>query len=410
MPMLGMGSASAGLFPWCPTQEWRALLVMGVGACVGSVLPDRRCDIWIVTGFVTWFVRNPYFSVALVCATLIIGLFRRNALRALGAVIVVCLMMPKVWRSLTLNEPWRHAWLDQTGTTLLLLATLYYLREQHDQRVIGWRVKDWVAFVLFPSNALNPINIAPSHLDSLRAANACISGGFRALGLAAAKGLGLVIIYQVCAHFWYSRWSQEDFLTFMTTLSWWKIWGCLFVTHIACVLWLSGTADVAVAIARFHGLSLPYNYRWALLAWNPVELWRRWAIYNRRFLLKTVYFPAGGRNRHQLRNILLTFLTSAVLLHSGWFGSRFWVVGGDMLLLFCAYFLLQGIAVCACVVWWRWCGKDPSSDRELRLTYGRVITTLLTQGFAAWIHVLILAPSGVPWTARLAFMREAFGL
>jgi hypothetical protein len=247
-------------------------------------------------------------------------------------------------------------------------------------------------------------------LDSRRAASACISGGFKALGLAAAKGVGLALILHAAGHLWYTRWSAEEFLSSVSTRAPWEVWSALFVTHIACVLWLSGTADVAVAIARFHGLDLPYNYKWALLAWNPVELWRRWAIYNRRFLLKTVYFPAGGRNRHQLRNILMTFLASAVVLHSGWFGSRYWIVGGDMLFLFCAYFLLQGVSVCACVIWWRWTGKDPSSDRQLRLSPGRVFTTLLTQGFAAWIHVLILAPSGVPWTGRLAFMREAIGL
>jgi len=37
-------------------------------------------------------------------------------------------------------------------------------------------------------------------------------------------------------------------------------------------------------------------------------------------LLSLVYFPLGGGRRHRTRNIMLTFLASALLLHSGWPG------------------------------------------------------------------------------------------
>ena len=63
------------------------------------------------------------------------------------------------------------------------------------------------------------------------------------------------------------------------------------------------------------------NFRWPLLATSPVDLWRRWNIYNRRLLLKFVYFPLGGNRRHVYRNILLTFLGSALILHTGYCGS-----------------------------------------------------------------------------------------
>ena len=58
---------------------------------------------------------------------------------------------------------------------------------------------------------------------------------------------------------------------------------------------VQSVADVVIVVARLYGWPLPPPFRWALLAWNPVELWRRWGIYTRRFLLKVVYFPLLGQ-------------------------------------------------------------------------------------------------------------------
>ena len=68
------------------------------------------------------------------------------------------------------------------------------------------------------------------------------------------------------------------------------------------------------------------NFRWPLLATSPVALWRRWNIYNRRLLLKFVYFPLGGNRRARLPQHPGTFLASALLLHTGFLGSPWWGV------------------------------------------------------------------------------------
>src|SRR5262249_24922567 len=160
-------------------------------------------------------------------------------------------------------------------------------------------------------------------------------------------------------------------------------WAVVALNYVALVLALSGVADLAVVIARLFGWRLQSPFRWALLAWKPVELWRRWGIYTRRFLLKTVYFPLGGNTRHRLLNVMATFMASALVLHSGWLGSKYWQVGPGGWRDHAIYFFMQGLAVCACLVFWQLTGKPPSADRELRWSWLRVPTTVATQAMSA---------------------------
>jgi D-alanyl-lipoteichoic acid acyltransferase DltB (MBOAT superfamily) len=180
-------------------------------------------------------------------------------------------------------------------------------------------------------------------------------------------------------------------------------------SYLFCALVLSGTADLVVVVARVFGWHLPHSFRWALLAWNPVELWRRWAIYNRRLLLTLVYFPLGGSERRRTLNVLLTFLASGLVLHSGWVGSKYWELGVGGWRDQSAYFLIQGLAVCGCLWFWRLTGKDPRSDRELRWSAPRVLGALATQAFSAWVHILVLAPQ-LEWSERWHLMARCLGL
>jgi hypothetical protein len=167
--------------------------------------------------------------------------------------------------------------------------------------------------------------------------------------------------------------------------------------------------DVAVVVARAFGVRLPHPFRLALLAWNPVELWRRWGIYNRKLLLKLVYFPLGGSDRHRYLNVMLTFLASALVLHSGWIGSRYWEIGAGGWRDESVYFALQGLAVCACLAWWQLRGKDPRADRALRWSPSRVVATVATQALSAWLHLIVL-PQQVPWAERWRLMVRCLGL
>jgi D-alanyl-lipoteichoic acid acyltransferase DltB (MBOAT superfamily) len=187
------------------------------------------------------------------------------------------------------------------------------------------------------------------------------------------------------------------------------LWCIVAASYVETYLLLAASADVPILIARLYGWSLPTPFRAPLLAWNPVELWRRWGIYNRQFLLRVVYFPLGGNRRHRYRNVILTFLASALVLHSGWFGSKYLEVGIAGWRDESLYFLLQGLAVCACLALWRRTGKEVGSDRGLRWSGRRLLATLATQGASALAHVVILA-QGIDLAARFRLIGRCLGL
>ncbi|HSY39866.1 MAG TPA: hypothetical protein VLA79_10070, partial [Polyangia bacterium] len=147
--------------------------------------------------------------------------------------------------------------------------------------------------------------------------------------------------------------------------------------------------------------------------WNPVELWRRWGIYNRKLLLTLVYFPLGGRERHRTRNVLATFLASALLLHTGWFGSRYWAIGLGGWRDQTVYFLVQGLLVCGCLFYRD--VRDPHADRResadhtLRWSWSRAAGTVATQGASALAHVIILAHA-LPFAARFGLIARCLAL
>jgi hypothetical protein len=89
---------------------------------------------------------------------------------------------------------------------------------------------------------------------------------------------------------------------------------------------------------------------------------------------------------------MLTFLASALLLHSGWFGSKYWQVGTAGWRDQSIYFLLQGAGVCACLAVWDWTGKSARSRGAPRWSLALVAGVVGTQAWSALVHVIILAP------------------
>jgi D-alanyl-lipoteichoic acid acyltransferase DltB (MBOAT superfamily) len=242
-------------------------------------------------------------------------------------------------------------------------------------------------------------------LDYLKESYIPAGSILRAAALCAAKSLLLVLAARFAGGWYFSSISASDFKA-LTHL---KLWLVVYFNYATTVLWLSGTADFVVAVARACGIPLDFNYKFALLAWNPVEVWRRWAIYNRKLLLKLIYFPLGGNQRQVYRNIMATFLASAWVLHSGWIGSRYLEVGLEGWRDYSVYFIIQGLAVCGCLFYWKIIRKDSRSDRDLRFSPGRIVATVATQGFNAWVHVLILGQVGWTWGQRWELMGRLCG-
>jgi hypothetical protein len=379
-------------------------LTLWVGAVAVRLLPAHAHLLAGLTGIVVlaqWTALR-YVAYHLLLVSTAYLLRRRPLLSALlcaGGVFLI----PKELFRLFYHWQFFHDWLSPFLLAHFLLVLAYVWRERQRNVVPDPSFGDWLVLFLFPSHAMNPMNFAPSHL--WRARTARVRDVLQTLLLVSCKALAVMLLAQLLPGFRLWERPAED----LARAAWPALWLSVGYSYLYVALTLSGTADLVVVVARVFGWHLPHPFRWALLAWNPVELWRRWAIYNRRLLLTLVYFPLGGSARHRMLNVLITFLASGIVLHSGWVGSKFWELGAGGWRDQTAYFLLQGLAVCACLGLWQLRGKDPRADRELRWSAVRVVCTILTQAFSAWAHILVLAQN-VPFPDRLRMMARCVGL
>lgn len=83
----------------------------------------------------------------------------------------------------------------------------------------------------------------------------------------------------------------------------------------------SGYCDMAVGLALFFNIKLPYNFNSPYKALSIQDFWRRWHITLSRFLRDYIYIPLGG-NRvikvKELRNIAVVFLIGGFWHGAGW--------------------------------------------------------------------------------------------
>ncbi len=382
----------------------RISLTIWVGVVAVRLLPGRAHLLAGLTGVAVlaqWTaLRYAAYHLMLIGAAYAL---RRRPLLLLALAVLGVFLIPKELFRLFYHWQFFHDWLSPFLLAHFLLVLAYWWREDRRKVVPDPSFSDWLVLFLFPSHPMNPINFAPSHLWRPRTAVA--RDVLETLLLVASKALALLVLFRLLPG--QRLWDRN--LADLQGASWGGLWLSVGYGYLSVALTLSGTSDLVVVIARLFGWRLAHPFRWALLAWNPVELWRRWAIYNRRLLLTLVYFPLGGSERRRTLNVLLTFLASGLVLHSGWVGSKFWELGAGGWRDQTVYFLVQGLAVCACLWYWRLRGKDPRADRDLRWSPVRVLCTLATQAFSAWVHVLVMAPQ-IGWSDRWRLMARCLGL
>jgi D-alanyl-lipoteichoic acid acyltransferase DltB (MBOAT superfamily) len=387
--------------------SWRISLALWLGALAVRLFPQHAHLLAGLTGVavLSQWTALRYLTYHL----LLVGgafLLRRRPLALIALVVVGVFVIPKELFRVFYHWLFLHDWLSPFLLAHFLLVLAYWWREQ--QRGVvpeagASRFSDWLVLFLFPTHAMNPMNFAPSHL--WRARTADLRSVLETLLLVSSKALALMLLARLLPG---NRLSEQTAAALLAR-SWPALWQSVAHSYLFVMLTLSGTSDLVVLVARLFGWRLAHPFRWALLAWNPVELWRRWAIYNRRLLLTLVYFPLGGSDRRRMLNVLLTFLASGLVLHSGWVGSKYWEVGEGGWRDQTVYFLIQGLAVCACLGWWQLVGKDPRSDKDLRWSPSRVLATIGTQAFSAWVHILVMAPD-VSWPDRWRLMARCFGI
>jgi hypothetical protein len=378
--------------------------VLLVGAVVISALPRHAYLVAGLTGLavLTQWVAVRYFVYHLL---LLAGAYALRSRPRMLAVFVLLggVVIPKEFFRLFYHWLFLHDWINAFLLAHFMVVVAYWHRARQRGRAGETGFAAWLALFMFPTNAPNPMNFAPSDIWRPRSEDA--RAVVKSLGFLAAKAAVVVAMARLAPHLR----LQDQTPAQVMALPFLGLWASTLWSYLHVALTLSGTADVVIVVARLYGWQLPHSFRFALLAWNPVELWRRWAIYNRKLLLNLVYFPLGGGERRRMLNVMATFLASAFLLHSGWVGSKYWEVGAGGWRDQTVYFLLQGLAVCACLGLWQLTGKDPQADRELRWSWGRVAGTVATQAMSAWMHIIVLTPE-VAWLDRWRLMARCLGL
>ncbi|HTB60598.1 MAG TPA: hypothetical protein VLC06_22165 [Polyangia bacterium] len=392
-----------GIHPSPPT-----LAVLALGALAVHFAPERAFEVTALTGLVALAATNrPY---ALYHAALVGLLFvARNGTWALAALLgLLAIWLPKHLFASHYHQPTAYGWINEPSLVLVLFVTACWWRTRRDGRLPPAAKTAsplaWSLMYLFPGHALNPMVFAPS--DVFRTRRLDVRGIGAGLLLVALKAGAHTAIGRFLGQASYAGLDAAR----MAALTRAQLWEVVSINYLDLVVTLSGTSDVAILLARLYGWPMASPFRFALLAWNPVELWRRWGIYNRKLLLTLVYFPLGGNQRHRTRNVLATFLGSALLLHTGWFGSKYWAIGLGGWRDQTVYFLVQGLLVCGCL-WYRDLRGDrrESADHTLRWSWSRAAGTVATQGASALAHVIILAHA-LPFAARFGLIARCLAL
>lgn len=382
---------------------WSMTGVLIVGAVARRLLPLSPYVVMTVVGLVALYLWKPRFFLFEVTLLLLLWRGRKHPWVFFAILVGLGIVLPKTLRLLFFRQAAVWNWVSDAALGHILLVGLLFWFERRRGRLDEPSYFQWMTLFASAANPLNPLNLGP--LDMWRTPHIDVRALGRSLILLALKGTALWYINrELSAHL-----LRDQTFEHLSALSFGGLWATVGLNYLRLALYLSGTADVAILILRTFGWDLAHPFRWALLAWNPVELWRRWSIYNRKLLIKCVYFPLGGGNKRRYLNVMATFWASAWLLHTGWFGSVYWIVGAAGLRDQTVYFTLQGLAVCGCLAWWQRQGKDPSADKQLRLSAGRVLGTVGTQAYSALVHILVMAP-GIGWSERWVLMARCLGL
>ena len=411
-----------------PVFPWRYFFYGAVFLTATTWLRDRRELVMATVAlacvhhlFLTCWQMVPYMAVLVPTLYGLLGRADRPGRAASGrfwvGIGLGVVLIPKCIEAFALH--YSHGnWLDLNQNVFmgLFLRYAYYYYERRRGLVPAGRFWEHAAYLLFVPQITGMLNLPPSEMAERWGfgMRTCVRG-FASVGWAVAKIPVILWLEQRVLPAWgYSRGYAA-----LRAAPLEAVWMCLLTSYLYWALLVSAKFDLMAALFRFFGVDVDDNFRWPLLATSPIELWRRWNVYNRRLLLKFVYFPLGGNRSWVYRNILCTFLASALLLHTGWLGSPWWGVDHGQLRDWLLYFAAQGVVVCA-AYWWL---NRPFWQRLPAGTWWNVPLRgagwAFTLACSAWLHVLPLAAgdllnvSAAPIDGlgqRLALMGRALGL
>jgi D-alanyl-lipoteichoic acid acyltransferase DltB (MBOAT superfamily) len=350
-------------------------LVLGI-ACFCFILKIEPVlgAYWIATGSLLYLITHwggPWKTVLFWCFWTGLGLF-----------------LPKLLFQNFQSESEHWKWINQAAMAGFLLRYVWYFYESQKG---AWPRPAWfehLSYVCFIPQICQALNYAPSqHWKLGPALPNSIYQSYEPLALAVLKIallkslLGLKLA------------PAQEFSLHAGTA-----WFQCAVVYLMAYLALSSWYDLAVGLARLFGMNLPCAFRYPLLATSPIEFWRRFSIFNRRFIVELVYKPLGGSRTAPVRNTYLAFLAAAFLFGVGWIGSVHWLPVPSTLVSWVLFMLIQATSV---VLNHKWRSRLALDSRHSSLGWKAVPGWILTQAILVWSIPLVASSLGTPGIADL---------
>jgi D-alanyl-lipoteichoic acid acyltransferase DltB (MBOAT superfamily) len=91
-----------------------------------------------------------------------------------------------------------------------------------------------------------------------------------------------------------------------------EMWGRSLLLFLRAALFVQGVWSMIEADALLLGVRLRPNFTGILTAQTPSQFWRAWRGTMTHWLIRYVYIPLGGNQRHRTRNILAVFVVSTL--------------------------------------------------------------------------------------------------
>src|SRR5205807_9315391 len=85
--------------------------------------------------------------------------------------------------------------------------------------------------------------------------------------------------------------------------------------------YFAGYSTMALGLAYFFDIKMPFNFNSPYKARNIIDFWRRWHMSLSRFLRDYVYIALGGNRKGRARryvNLMITMLLGGLWHGAGW--------------------------------------------------------------------------------------------
>ncbi len=383
------------------------ILAVGMGALCWHYQPSGHVARWVLAGFVMlWmFGRCPPLA-PLWLALMVLSTVWKTSRWALGCGLLLLFLYPQIYHLPGLNVEWVDTKPFRQGALLLGLSFYYLWLSREQTEVVQMPVSQKALYLLpWQSWWLSIVHgpkewAAQSGRPTWETALWALQSGLL-LWVKSRLYFGLHTYAGVWVH-------DYEFALGLSTASPATVWIYAGVKYLEWYLLLSMLGDAVNLVLRLSGYRLRSTFHFPLLAWSPIEIWRRWALWNRLFLLRAIYFPMGGNGRLVLINVFAVFFGSVVLLHTGVVGELSWQFNREYTISWFWYLMAQGVLVCGELIYWKWRRQERPRQFSLRKP-SRWLGWGLTHAATLALHIPVLLPWGMGLEERFAVFARLFG-